>query len=72
MGFWRIIYKTSEQEHEVVIEAENKDESYITSLLNEIHPDWSDLKITQVQRPEWIKHSLQDWHIPKHRLQSHD
>jgi hypothetical protein len=72
MSFWKILYKTSEEEHEVIIESETGDNNFISSILNEIHPDWQEIRISQVNRPEWIKHSLQDWHIPKHRLLKDD
>lgn len=61
MSFWKVQYKTVTEEKEVVVEAIDKDTQYVTKILKEVHPEWEEMNIEQVDKPEWIKHSMEDW-----------
>lgn len=61
MSFWKVKYKTTKEENEVVVEAIDKDTEYVTQVLTAVHPDWEELNVEQVDKPEWIKHSMEDW-----------
>ena len=61
MSFWKVRYKTVAEEKEVVIEAIDKDTEYVTKVLREVHPEWKEMDIEPVEKPEWIKHSMEDW-----------
>jgi len=61
MSFWKVKYKTVVEEKEVVIEAIDKDTEYVTKVLREVHPEWKEMDIEPVEKPEWIKHSMEDW-----------
>ena len=61
MSFWKVKYKTIVEEKEVVIEAIDKDTEYVTKVLREVHPEWKEMDIEPVEKPEWIKHSMEDW-----------
>ena len=61
MSFWKVNYKTTEEEKEVVVEAIDKDTQYVERILKEVHPEWQDMSIHPVEKPEWIKHSMEDW-----------
>ena len=61
MSFWKVNYKTIDEEKEVVVEAIDKDTQYVERILKEVHPEWVDMNIQPVDKPEWIKHSMEDW-----------
>ena len=61
MSFWKVNYKTINEEKEVVVEAIDKDTQYVERILKEVHPEWVDMDIQPVDKPEWIKHSMEDW-----------
>lgn len=61
MSFWKVNYKTIDEEKEVVVEAIDKDTQYVERILKEVHPEWVDMDIQPVDKPEWIKHSMEDW-----------
>lgn len=61
MSFWKVNYTTIEESKEVVVEAINKDTEYVERVLKEVHPEWIDMNIEEVEKPEWVKHSMEDW-----------
>ena len=61
MSFWKVNYTTVEESKEVVVEAINKDTDYVERVLKEVHPEWLELDIEEVEKPEWVKHSMEDW-----------
>ena len=61
MSFWKVNYTTVEESKEVVVEAINKDTEYVERVLKEVHPEWIDMNIEEVEKPEWVKHSMEDW-----------
>ncbi|MBB82189.1 MAG: hypothetical protein CL931_00075 [Deltaproteobacteria bacterium] len=61
MSFWKVKYKTVAEEKEVVVEAIDKDTDYVERIMKEVHPEWQEMDIEQVDKPEWIKHSMEDW-----------
>ena len=61
MSFWKVKYKTITEEKEVVVEAINKDTEYVTKVLKEVHPEWQEVDIEPVDKPEWVRHSMEDW-----------
>ena len=61
MSFWKVQYKTITEEKEVVVEAIDKDTQYVERILKEVHPEWQEMDIEPVEKPEWIKHSMEDW-----------
>ena len=61
MSFWKVKYKTVVEEKEVVVEAIDKDTDYVERVMKEVHPEWQEMDIEQVDKPEWIKHSMEDW-----------
>ena len=62
MSFWKVRYKAVEDGvKEVVVEAINKDTEYVSNVLKEVHPEWEEMDIESVEKPEWIKHSMEDW-----------
>tara|TARA_Y100001938_G_C8056862_1_gene414903 strand:- start:71 stop:262 length:192 start_codon:yes stop_codon:yes gene_type:complete len=61
MSFWKVKYKTITEEKEVVVEAIDKDTEYVTRVLQEVHPEWQEMDIEQVEKPEWVRHSMEDW-----------
>ena len=61
MSFWKVNYTTIEESKEVVVEAINKDTDYVERVLKEVHPEWIDMNIEEVEKPEWVKHSMEDW-----------
>ncbi len=61
MSFWKVKYKTVVEEKEVVVEAIDKDTDYVERIMKEVHPEWQEMDIEQVDKPEWIKHSMEDW-----------
>ena len=56
-----LLYKTITEEKEVVVEAIDKDTEYVTKVLQEVHPEWQEMDIEQVEKPEWVRHSMEDW-----------
>ena len=61
MSFWKVNYKTVEDNKEVLVEAINKDTEYVEKILKEVHPEWLEMDIEEVEKPEWVKHSMEDW-----------
>ena len=61
MSFWKVNYTTVEESKEVVVEAIDKDTEYVERVLKEVHPEWIDMNIEEVEKPEWVKHSMEDW-----------
>ena len=61
MSFWKVKYKTVVEEKEVVVEAIDKDTDFVERVMKEVHPEWQEMDIEQVDKPEWIKHSMEDW-----------
>ena len=61
MSFWKVNYTTVEESKEVVVEAINKDTDYVERVLKEVHPEWLEMDIEEVEKPEWVKHSMEDW-----------
>ena len=61
MSFWKVNYTTIEESKEAVVEAINKDTDYVERVLKEVHPEWIDMNIEEVEKPEWVKHSMEDW-----------
>lgn len=61
MSFWKVNYKTLEDNKEVLVEAINKDTEYVERILKEVHPEWLEMDIEEVEKPEWVKHSMEDW-----------
>ena len=61
MSFWKVKYKTVVEEKEVVVEAIDKDTDYVERIMKEVHAEWQEMDIEQVDKPEWIKHSMEDW-----------
>ena len=61
MSFWKVNYKTVEDNKEVLVEAINKDTEYVERILKEVHPEWLEMDIEEVEKPEWVKHSMEDW-----------
>ena len=61
MSFWKVNYKTLEDNKEVLVEAINKDTEYVEKILKEVHPEWLEMDIEEVEKPEWVKHSMEDW-----------
>ena len=61
MSFRKVTYKTPSEEKEVVVEAIDKDTSYVEGILKQVHPDWEEMEVEPTEKPEWIVHSMEDW-----------
>lgn len=61
MSFWKVNYKTVEENKEVLVEAIDKNTEYVEKILKEVHPEWLEMDIEEVDKPDWIKHSMEDW-----------
>ena len=61
MSFWKVNYKTVEENKEVLVEAIDKNTEYVERILKEVHPEWLEMDIEEVEKPDWIKHSMEDW-----------
>ncbi len=68
MSFWKVQYRTITEEKEVVVEAIDKDTQYVEKILKEVHPEWQEMDIEPVEKPEWIKHSMEDWSTNSSRV----
>jgi len=61
VSFWKVNYKTVEENKEVLVEAIDKNTEYVEKILKEVHPEWLEMDIEEVDKPDWIKHSMEDW-----------
>lgn len=61
MSFWKVEYSTLDETKEVLVEAIDKDTEYVENILREVNPDWIEFKVTPTERPDWVKHSMEDW-----------
>tara|TARA_B100000900_G_C20464946_1_gene668895 strand:- start:105 stop:311 length:207 start_codon:yes stop_codon:yes gene_type:complete len=68
VSFWKVQYRTITEEKEVVVEAIDKDTQYVEKILKEVHPEWQEMDIEPVEKPEWIKHSMEDWSTNSSRV----